>query len=230
MEQVRKSEICFNCLQPGHFTPKCASDQKCQKCQKSHLTLLHSQFEHDGVTKTTGREAKTRSLSTEPNGSSETHSSHLSSPNPGSQSCAHLMMCQVAVETPEGHLTRVRALLDCASSTSFVTERLAQRLQLPRRGQRVQVAGFGGDEHTLSSRSVVTFTIANVEEKCVDRISRPRWKVEAVVLHNVATDLPVMPVHLTEIGNTCRVFVWLIRRLVLLDTLTFFWVWTCSID
>ena len=42
----------------------------------------------DGATKTTGREAKTRSLSTEPNGSSESHSSHLSSPNPGSQSSA----------------------------------------------------------------------------------------------------------------------------------------------
>ena len=46
----------------------------------------------------------------------------------------------------------------------------------------------------LSSRSVVTFTITNLKEKSVDRISGPRWKVEAVVLPKVATRLPVMPV------------------------------------
>ena len=71
MEQVRKHQLCFNCLQPGHFAPKCASDQKFQKCQKSHHMLLHPQFECDATTKTTGHETKTQSLSTEPNGSSE---------------------------------------------------------------------------------------------------------------------------------------------------------------
>ena len=124
------------------------------------------------------------------------HSSHLhvSSPNPGSQSSVLLMTCQVVVEALDGHITRARALRDCASSTSFVTERLAQQLQLPRRRQRVQVAGIGGDEHTLSSRSIVTFTITNLKEKSVDRILGHRWKIEAVVLPKVATKLPVIPV------------------------------------
>ena len=65
-----------------------------------------------------------------------------------------MMTFQIGVVTSDGHVTKVRALLDCVSSTSFVTEHLARRLQLPRQRQRVRVAGIGGPEHLLPSRSV----------------------------------------------------------------------------
>ena len=96
--------------------------------------------------------------------------------------------------TSDGHMTKARALLDCASSTSFVTERLAQRLQLHRRRQRTQVAGIGGTEHALSSRSVVNFTVANLRSLEIGKLFGPRWKVEAVVLPKVTTKLPLLPV------------------------------------
>ena len=85
-----------------------------------------------------------------------------------------MMTCHIAVVTSDGHVTRARALLDYASSTSFVTECLAQRLQLPHQRQRVQVAGMGGPEHTLSLRSVVTLIVANEKSVKVGWLSEPR--------------------------------------------------------
>ena len=96
--------------------------------------------------------------------------------------------------TSDGHVTKARALFYCASSTSFVTESLARRLQLPRQRQRVRVAGIGGPEHSLSSRSVVTLTVANQKSLKVGRLTGPRWKVEAAVLPQITTKPPAMPV------------------------------------
>ena len=85
-----------------------------------------------------------------------------------------MMTCQIMVMTSDGRVTKARALLDCASSTSFVTERLAQRLQLPRQSQCIQVAGIGGAKHKMSSRSVITLTVANKKSVDLGRLSGPR--------------------------------------------------------
>ena len=135
MNLVRKHQLCFNCLQSGHFTQQCTSSQKCRECRKSHDTLPHSQFEREGVAKTPGLEWQ--SLPAKKEKSSATHSSHLSCLKSGGQRRALMMTCQIGVVTSDGHVTKARALLDCTSSTSFVTEHLARRLQLPRQRQRV---------------------------------------------------------------------------------------------
>ena len=86
--------------------------------------------EHDGAAKTACHDAKMQSLSTKPDDSSECHSSHLSSPNPGGHSSEVLMTCKVVVVALGGHITRARVLLDCTLSTSFVTKSLEHWLQL----------------------------------------------------------------------------------------------------
>ena len=45
----------------------------------------------------------------------------------------------------------------------------------------------------LSSRSVTTFTIANWRSLDAGRISGPRCKVDAVVLHKITAKLPMFP-------------------------------------
>ena len=42
-----------------------------------------------------------------------------------------LMTCRVCVKSPSGACTIARALLDSASSASFISEHLAQSLRLP---------------------------------------------------------------------------------------------------
>ena len=105
--------------------------------------------------------------------------------------------CQIGVVTSDGHVTKARALLDCASST----ESLARSLQLPRQHRRVRVAGIGGPEHSLSLHSVVTFTVTNQKSLKVGRLTRPRWEVEAAVLPQITTKLPAMSV---SFDTNCR--------------------------
>ena len=65
-----------------------------------------------------------------------------------------LMTCQAQVNTPEGTTMQARALLDLASSTSFITKHLAWQLQLPRKNRRIQVAGISGVVHDPLSHTV----------------------------------------------------------------------------
>ena len=71
---------------------------------------------------------------------------------------------------------------------------MAQRLQLSQQYQCIHVDGNGGNEHTLSTHSVVTITIANLKSTTCDKISGPHRKIEVVVLPKVASNLQVVPV------------------------------------
>ena len=121
--------------------------------------------------------------------SSSTVVSHVA--QTGSKSCQVLLMtCRVSGRSPDGHTTQARALLDSASSTSFISERLAQHLYLSRSHRLAQIAGIAGISHQSLSQSVVHFSVA------------PVWSVgmaheiEAMVLPKVTSDLPLHPVSL----------------------------------
>ena len=52
---------------------------------------------------------------------------------------ALLGTCRLAEESKDGRMFWARALLDNGSETNFMTERLAQQLQLPRRGTKTAI-------------------------------------------------------------------------------------------
>ena len=58
-----------------------------------------------------------------------------------------LMTCRVLVCAPDGTRVEARALLDNGSSVSFVSERLAQTLRLPRTSQRARISGVAGIQY-----------------------------------------------------------------------------------
>ena len=105
MNLVREHQLCFNCLQSGHFAPQCASDHKCQKCHKPHHMLLYLKFERDGMAKTVGQDAK-KSLRAKRDDSFTSHSSHLSCRNSGGQWSSLMMTCQIAVVMSDGRVTK----------------------------------------------------------------------------------------------------------------------------
>ena len=129
------------------------------------------------------------------------------------------MTCRVLVVTPDGLTTQARALLDSASSTSFVSERLVQRLRLPRRSQLAHIAGIGGVSHRTLSQSVVHFAITHSAAR------GKTFNIQAIVLPRVTSELPLRPV----IFDTCLVSNWPILTLGSLDTSTFCWEWTCLV-
>lgn len=52
------------------------------------------------------------------------------------------MTSRIVIKAPDGSLVEARALLDSASSASFVSERIAQSLRLPRMRQSARISGI----------------------------------------------------------------------------------------
>ena len=163
----------------------------------------------------------TQSLPAKTENSSVSHSYHLSYPNSGGQSRVLMINCQITLLTSDGWVTRARALLDCTPSTLFVTERLEQRIQLPSQGQHVWVACNGGFEHTLSSCSVVTLTVANGKWRLVGFLDLD-WRYRLQSFWKLRPNCQHHQWQLKETPDTSQVSVWPIQSLVYLETLMYF--------
>ena len=105
---VRSNGLCMNCLKAGHFLKECKSSHHCRSCQKPHHTFLHID----------ARETNPPSVIS-------------SNTSMGTLPDTLLMTCQVLVQGPDGSKVKARALLDSASSSSFISECLVQSLSIP---------------------------------------------------------------------------------------------------
>ena len=127
---VKDDKLCMNSLGAGHFVKEYPSSQKCKKCNQPHHSWLHID------PKSEKRKA----------GSHSGESTDIVIANV-SRTVEHrqvlLMTCKIQTLGPDGSSKQARALLDSASSTSFVTERLAQQLRLKRKRLNVSITGFG---------------------------------------------------------------------------------------
>ena len=171
---VKSNNLCLNCLKPGHSSRSCRSLYHCKTCNKSHHSLLHiNDFKPnpEGVTPS------------EPSASSVTSNAAL-----GLDKNLLLMTCRLIVELPEGMSVEIHGVLDSASSTSFISERLAQVLKLNRSSYGAQISGIGGMLYPSSKQSTATFVITPTH--CPER----RMNVTAIIVPNVTCNLPTSPV------------------------------------
>ncbi len=84
---------------------------------------------------------------------------------------------------------KARALLDSASFTSFITERLAQSLHLPRSKHVAKISGIAGLTHNSSAQSLTTFKVSNVHS------AAHIFNVTAIIVPRVTCELPVHHIH-----------------------------------
>ena len=172
---VKDLGLCMNCLRAGHIAEKCRAPSMCKKCTRYHHTLLHRDADNSTQKKPENAEAK--------------EEAHVTVAALSVSEQVLLMTCKVKVTAPNGSSTIARALIDPGSSTSFVHERIAQLLRLPRSKKNVMVEGVGGTttpthEDPYGSRSLALRTMQR------------RIGVEAYVLKKVTKDLPLHPIPL----------------------------------
>ena len=122
MQVLKANRLCSNCLGHGHFKQQCKSIHKCKVC---HHTFLHIEPQID-TPRSTDPITSQETLSVSSNAAARLKSNVL------------LMTCCVLITAPDGSSVEARALLDNASSASFVSERLANSLSLKRRRQSIQ--------------------------------------------------------------------------------------------
>ena len=139
---VRNNQLCFNCLKSGHLKQQCPPLQRSQVCQRPYYTLLHLGNDKDAPWTTAGSRSPPRSH-WPPAAMSEqsTLCSHIAN-HQWRQGQVMVMTCQALVMTPEWRTMQERAMLDSASLTSFIMERLAQCLWLCHENQHIQIAGI----------------------------------------------------------------------------------------
>ena len=177
---LKSNNMCLNCLRSGHFVKGCKSLHRCRMCQKPHHTLLHLEDKTPPVPPSGATQSDASS-------STNTSTSVLSHATTGLKSDLLLMTCRVLVESPDGFQAEARALLDSGSSASFVSERLAQSLHLPRSGQNTRISGVAGFVRN-SSQPITTFHVSSLYQPS------KRLPVTAVIVPRVTTDLPLQPI------------------------------------
>ena len=183
---LKAHNLCLNCLRSGHFVKQCKSLHRCKVCQRPHHTLLH---------------VDTRDNRSNASPSSDTTVKPVTSnAAAGLTSNTLLMTCRILIDAPDGSSVEARAILDSASSASFVSERLSQALCLPRSHQNTKISGVAGLSHNSPLQAIANFNVSATHNPT------KKYDVTAVVVPRVTCDLPLHPVpfdlewkHLTDI-------------------------------
>ena len=168
---MKSNNLCLNCLRPRYFVKRCTSVHCCRRCQKPHHTLLHVENERSPP-----------SASAAPVKPITSHTATGLTPN------SLLMTCRVSVESPGGSAIEARAILDSASSASFVSEQLTQTLCLTRSRQNTRISGIAGLSRNSPFQSIASFKISP------SRHPNKKFEVSAVVVPRVTCDLPLQAV------------------------------------
>ena len=102
----------------------------------------------------------------------------------GLKSQSLLMTCRVLIHSFEGSCVVTRALLDSASSASFISDQLSQSLYLPRSHHNITITGVGGMSHNSHIKTSTNFHVSLIQSPN-DKIA-----VTAVVVPEVTCELP----------------------------------------
>lgn len=133
-EFIKKKKLCFNCLRDNHPAKKCKMGP-CRKCKSWHNTLLHPE-KPNGSPKTES-----------PTNSTSENEEHINSLSSGFQAswpiCVLLSTAQVHLLDKFGVYHTARALLDCGSQSSFITQDICKKLNLDRHKVNLTVLGIG---------------------------------------------------------------------------------------
>lgn len=155
-EYVKKSGACYNCLKTKHAVSSCPSGQRCRRCQEKHHTLLHppdaaSVPSPEVPDRDAG--AKDKPVQQDPH-TAATGSSGIASHTTTLARSVLLATAQVTVKNSQQETIVIRALLDSRSEASFLSERVARALRLPRRRVHVPVSGVRGASAGIVNHAV----------------------------------------------------------------------------
>ncbi|XP_050525660.1 uncharacterized protein LOC126896710 isoform X2 [Daktulosphaira vitifoliae] len=180
IKRISERNLCRNCLQ-AHPKKICLA-RGCFKCGKPHNTLLHlsartDQSEFNSATNVTENSENSESEQVVQN-ELATVSAHTSLP---AATSILLPTAVVLVKSNRGEWEQYRVLLDSASQSNFITERMAQILRLPKTHVDQSVQGIGGNVQRIKSRVMVT---AN------SRLNDYSVTLSCLVVKNITSNLP----------------------------------------
>ncbi|XP_040151330.1 uncharacterized protein LOC120893471 [Anopheles arabiensis] len=195
--KVKSLKRCFNCLSAGHPVSQCRSKWTCRICKKRHHHLLH------------GEQLPAAPSLQPPDAAATSHQlpvdaaqptfigASMTSLTPAVPSTVLLSTVVLNITDRAGVSHPARALLDSGAQSNFITGRMAQFLELPRKLINLPLSGIGG-----STRSNVRHSI---ETTIHSRCSSHAASLELLVLPKLSADLPTQRIDIShwKIPETC---------------------------
>ncbi|XP_024889769.1 uncharacterized protein LOC112466111 [Temnothorax curvispinosus] len=191
MAIIAKHKLCYNCL-GLHRASACRVTTRCLKCGNKHHTTIHQFNKKSTNSDQSSTKAETKAVSsptiktdqaaqsTSTNSDVKTvHAASISR----STSSVLLATAQIVIESHNGERIKARALIDQGSEISLITERLVQRLRLPRKHSIIPLIGIGAQK-ARQTRGVVTFKMKPHFE------SEYECFIDAHILPKLTTSLP----------------------------------------
>ncbi|XP_065084920.1 uncharacterized protein LOC135707118 [Ochlerotatus camptorhynchus] len=198
-ELVTQRSLCWNCFRSGHQARACKSKFSCRTCQARHHTSLH-----DAAPKKTTPAVPSNPPMQQPAPSTSAHAGTSGSAHPpevsmaiqSNHSTVLLETVVLIVVDQHGKEFTVRALLDSASMSNFITKRLANALVTQRTAVDVAVSGLGESVKQIKRQITATIksktnTFSSTLEFLV--MKKPSANLPTIAINTAAWNLPSVP-------------------------------------
>nr|XP_049464908.1 uncharacterized protein LOC125907331 [Anopheles coluzzii] len=195
--KVQSLKRCFNCLSAGHPVSQCQSKWTCRICRKRHHHLLHGD-QLPAAPSLQPPDAATTSHQLPVDAAQPTFiGASMTSLTTAVPSTVLLSTVVLNITDHAGVSHPARAVLDSGAQSNFITGRMAQFLELPRKLINLPLSGIGG-----STRSNVRHSI---ETTIHSRCSSYAASLELLVLPKLSADLPTQQIDIShwKIPETC---------------------------
>ncbi|XP_058446157.1 uncharacterized protein LOC131427192 [Malaya genurostris] len=185
-ELAQHAKLCFNCLRSNHWVKTCQSKFVCRNadCKQKHHTLLCDKMMNEAVNKTTVKANEKLAAKSDEDGNEQVVSCSANVKN----SCSMLTVgtlptAVVRVKGKNDQLYEVRAMIDCGSQASLITESCVIHIGLKRNNANLIVTGI------MNCGSETTKGVVNLEiSSRFD--NQPVVNTKAFVLTKLTRNLP----------------------------------------
>ncbi|XP_065085820.1 uncharacterized protein LOC135707835 [Ochlerotatus camptorhynchus] len=191
-KEVRRHQLCRNCLRKGHLSRDCSSSTNCRKCRGRHHTLLCLNHSSSSLNSKPISSQQPKSVTPAPaidpptTSASATVVESISCASAGYKRKTILLATAVIILIDDEGVQHVaRALLDSGSECCFITERFSQRIKAQRKKIYLPITGIG--QASTQAKLKFTSTIRS-------RVGEYSTNVEFLVLPKVTVDLPATSV------------------------------------
>lgn len=208
----KKLHLCFNCLSSAHDLKSCRSNFACRRCSsKMHHTLLHP--ERNNITHVSSSQHTANSSHSgtqnlykdEPRSVPLQNTVENSDPKFVGQGLITdsrqvlLATARIDIADHRGYYHTFRCMLDSGSMTSFITEKAANKLKLPKSAYVVDIKGLDSMSSTIDSARI-SFNCKPFQK------TAPLLHVDAIVVQKICDKLPcsvISTTNWTHINNLC---------------------------
>ncbi|XP_062713979.1 uncharacterized protein LOC134290792 [Aedes albopictus] len=191
-KDVRRHQLCRNCLRKGHHARECSSSSTCRKCRSRHHTLLCTGEAPPVSANSRPSESRpaTSVVQEQPKNSTSAVSQPVSCASSGLKPRSVLLATAVVILVDDsGAEHAARALLDSGSEYCFMTEALAQQIKAKRIKINVPITGIGQSS---------TLALHKLQSTIRSRVSGYSTAVEFLVLPRVTVNLPSASVDISS--------------------------------